>query len=659
MPVLFQRFALLLLSIFALTAQVVPDRAGTGDRANDSTGTLVYDARLREFRCWSEGALLQNSRQHLCDPAAGWHPVNANLYLVNGQSVNVLVMNGVAEDIFSLDVKADDLAEPTVPISGALSELPKLQSIPPAPTVLAGLNTQFVSGPAPIMASSIYRMLITLEDKDFKAWFSPTLIDPLSAKEVTDLLAVDLPTAIAQATPSAEMIAGLTSVNAALSGIHNPSGMDDWVTQVRSLVLLLDREAALRSQLVASGVAAAGKTISDAYAASRASPIQKAAAINVQDFQQTANNFAAGFGQNPYARITAITVGANGNFQSAGMEAILNPINEARASLSASTILARLQANLTTVADNAPAFQLAEQRREGLENELTTLAGQYSSTSGVFALQTAWNQSANLTISAAAMLNNAAKTLPLEPAFDVLPAGQWFSNKTITLTVKQGQRVALFDVAGLSDATRTGVTGGDTPAAKSTQVAATDLAAARVIQFPIYTLYHLKLGLGFVYSFAPDNRYQVDKVTTGSGSSATTQQFIDQTRARDYNILATVNLVVFPWARHAFPWRPRFDGEPRPPFYKDLGAMVGFSVTSPNRDFLLGGSWFPRSSPVGIQLGWHIALRDYPPDDVKDLTQPVTGRIINLQLKRLDGLAVGLVFTTDFFGKVFAPVFKP
>jgi hypothetical protein len=31
------------------------------------------------------------------------------------------------------------------------------------------------------------------------------------------------------------------------------------------------------------------------------------------------------------------------------------------------------------------------------------------------------------------------------------------------------------------------VTGGDTPAAKSTQVAAADLAAARVLQFPIYT----------------------------------------------------------------------------------------------------------------------------------------------------------------------------
>ena len=246
----------------------------------------------------------------------------------------------------------------------------------------------------------------------------------------------------------------------------------------------------------------------------------------------------------------------------------------------------------------------------------------------------------------------------MQPPFDLLPAGQWFTNKTITLTVKQGQRVALFDLGGLADATRAGVTGGDTPAAKSTQVATADLAAARVIQFPIYTPYHFKLGFGFVYSTAHNNKYQIDKVTTGSGTSAVTQEYIDQTSNRGYNILATANLIVFPWARHAFPWRPRFDGEPHSYFYQDIGTMIGFSVTSPSRDFVLGGSWFPPSSPVGVQLGWHIALRDYPPNGV-DITQPITDRVITLKLKRLNGFAAGLVFTTDFFGKVFAPIFKP
>jgi len=259
--------------------------------------------------------------------------------------------------------------------------------------------------------------------------------------------------------------------------------------------------------------------------------------------------------------------------------------------------------------------------------------------------------------------------LPLESELQVLPVGKWFSSKTITVSLKQGQRVALFDLGGVSDSTRASVTGGDNPGAKATQATAADLAVVRTLQFSVYNLYHFQLGLGFVYSTAEDKRFQVDTVTTGSGASATTQKFIDQTRSRSYNLLGTVNVIIFPWARHAFPWRPRYlatstsvpglmQTEKKPRFYQNFGPMFGFSITSPNRDFLLGGVWFPRPSPVGLQFGWHIALRDYPPDGT-DITQPLTGRVVTLQQKRIDGFAVGLVFTTDFFGKVFAPIFKP
>jgi hypothetical protein len=126
-PMLIKRLSMLLLAAWALKAQSVPRHAATGGHINRSTGTLVYDARLREFRCWSEGSLLPEAHQQVCQTAFGWHPVNANLYFTNGQAVNVLIMNGVAEDTFSLDVTADDLAEPTVPISRTLSELPKFR----------------------------------------------------------------------------------------------------------------------------------------------------------------------------------------------------------------------------------------------------------------------------------------------------------------------------------------------------------------------------------------------------------------------------------------------------------------------------------------------------------------------------------------------------
>ena len=90
----------------------------------------------------------------------------------------------------------------------------------------------------------------------------------------------------------------------------------------------------------------------------------------------------------------------------------------------------------------------------------------------------------------------------------------------------------------------------------------------------------------------------------------------------------------------------------------DFGSMIGFGLGSPTKDFVVGAAWCPRSSPVGLQLGWHIALRDYPPDGT-DMTKPITDPTVTLKQKRLNGVTAGVVFTTDFFAKTFGAVFKP
>jgi hypothetical protein len=69
--------------------------------SRESIATLVYDAKLREFRCWSEGALKVDFRATLCKSDDGWHPLNANLYFVRSQSITLVVTDAVAEDIFS------------------------------------------------------------------------------------------------------------------------------------------------------------------------------------------------------------------------------------------------------------------------------------------------------------------------------------------------------------------------------------------------------------------------------------------------------------------------------------------------------------------------------------------------------------------------------
>ncbi len=103
--------------------------------ATPTEATLAYDVATREYLCWREGSLTEDARKtadlRSCDSKQGWHPVTGNLYFVRGQSINVLLVNGLVGDIFTLEVKAEDLPEPAVAIAGEIKELPKLAEVDP------------------------------------------------------------------------------------------------------------------------------------------------------------------------------------------------------------------------------------------------------------------------------------------------------------------------------------------------------------------------------------------------------------------------------------------------------------------------------------------------------------------------------------------------
>jgi hypothetical protein len=648
--------------------------------ANKSSATIVYDVKLKEFLCWHEGALTDDVRRNPCDYSNvdyGWHPMTGNLYFVRAEAVSVLLVNAVAVDLFSLDVKVDDLAEPTVPVTGSLTELPKLLPIPPAPTVIAGNKVAFsATTPSIRPEDALIRLLTTTADKDFKSWVQGKLIDPLNPKEVSDLISQDVTGALQQLSTAPTFIAEVATLQTDLKNIQEPATAGEIVDRTRALARLLEREAGLRSRLTATGIVTGGKTINDALVALRSAAVQRATSTDNTNFQNLTSDIEQALPpEHRYSRIDAIIQDGkdfkidpsykdSGDFSD--FSEFLRKIGSVAPKPLTKDLLTTLKKNLIVLSDMWSDILNAQLRRDVLETVQGKVDAENKSNSGVFELQKQLVALTDGTIQKAVTLNAKARSLPLDDFLRLLPVGQWFTSKTITVTLKQGQRVALFDVGGVSDATRTSVTGGDNPAAKQTQITATDLTAARTLQFPIYNLYHFQIGLGFVYSTAEDKRFAVDTVTLPSGA---TEKFIDQTRSRDYNLLGTVNVIIFPWARHAFPWRARYVAtsttvpglartEKRPHFYNDIGPMFGFSITSPNRDFLIGGAWFPRPSPVGLQLGWHLALRDYPPSGI-DITQPIADRVARLQQRRINGFFVGLVFTTDFFGKVFAPIFKP
>lgn len=639
---------------------VFPAKAQRPSLSEPKNATIVFDAGIREFTCWSEGELTSAKRTAPCDSALGWHPVTAALHFTRGELLTVLVIRGVANDIFSVEVTADDLAPPTTPVSGSFADLTKLQPIPALATLILGTSVKAALVPVCPSRSptALLRGAPTVAPKDFAANLENWFIAPLSVKEVLDLLAADYSTPLkAIEKDVSDYLPIAARIQSDVNHLTTPHDFDTWVSDSKRLSIEIDRAAALRTRIVASGFPAFAKTISDAAAAAQVKNVSCALGIYADSLQQLADAVRLVVGDEPYVHIERISVaGAHFSSTSAPLNALLSRIERAAApTVPAATQLTSLKANLNTLVDSFAAIQSASDRRAALGKVTTSLAA------GRTNLDDAAEPLAVLTDSLtakAAGIDSVGNTLSLPMPYNLLVVGQWFANKTISMTLKQGARLRQFDVGAVSDATRISL-GGDQPPAKPTTTAVGDLSATRTLRFPVYDTYHVELGLGFVYSTARDDRFQVDQVTTGTGNATVTQQFIDQTRARSYTLVPTANVIVYPFPRHDFPWRARYPGEPKPGFYEDLGVMAGFGLSNPARDILLGMSWRPVASPIGLQFAWHMAFRDYPPAD-HDIANPLpdTTRVFILPQRRINGFAGGLYFTTDFFTKIFATIFK-
>jgi hypothetical protein len=428
----------------------------------------------------------------------------------------------------------------------------------------------------------------------------------------------------------------------------------------RSLSLFIERQRALRDRTVVLGLAATARPIIDADKQARSAPIQRALAINVSSYGNLVSNLSAAFPSDArYSRIESISVSQTtpAKYQSAvtdpSLQDFLTQINGSADGSADAMGLARLKRNLVVGMESLSDLRLSLQRLTRIHSANETLSSYMKENENISALQSALDSNSTRTIELARKLNSAAHTLKLESDLSLLPVGTWYASKELTIKINQGQRFGLYDIGAVVDDTRTEVIGTEpNPSPKNAQIAAAAASTVRTTKVRVYNTYRFQLGFGFVYSGAPDDRFQVVKQTTGS----VTETRIEQTRSRDYNILATVDVLVYPFARTNFPWKARYVGEEPPAFYKDFAALVGFSITSPNRDFLFGGAWMRRRSPIGLKAGWHVALRDYPPQNVP-LGVPISQEV-GLEQEVKGGLFVGLTFTTDFFSKVITPIFK-
>jgi hypothetical protein len=647
--------------------------------------TIVYDVKLREFTCWTEAPLMpplvanpvvatgSSPQRTVCDAKSQWHPVTSDLYFLRGQAISILLVNAVALDLFSIEIAVEDLAEPAVPVAGSFGELPKLLPLVPSPTLVPGVGVALSAAVATVKPSAVYRRLTASEEKDFAAWVQSVLIAPLTGAPVNDFLALDSATALDRLDVNTmkAWLAEVETLTKAVSSISEPVDTDALLDRTRTLVGLLEVQHALRGRLAANGIPQAGKTVADGLKQLSTTALAPAIAIDSDDFGNVIADFESAFPDDVrYGRINAITIDAKGNlivdpkYKDSGnphvdMKEVLSRIQSAAGGSVPAAELTRLKKNLNALFDVWNDVRSARFQAELLNAARVNVEAHRKAPTSVFVLQTALNQLADATISKASRLNLAGATIPLDDRLRVVTVGQWFSSKAVTVTVKKGQRAAMFDVGGVI-----GAAGGsaiepkpEDAKAPTVQPAIADLATTRTFRFPVYNAYHFQLGLGAAYSTADNVEFKVSTVTTGSGESAKTEKFIEQTVARDYNLLWTANLIIFPQARHAFPWRPRYVGEHGPKWWTNVGALVGFSIPDPTRNFLFGGAWFPDRNTVGLQVSWHLALRDVFVGD--DPEAALSDRVTVLERKRFNGVSFGLIVTPDFFTKVLAPIFKP
>lgn len=624
-------------------------------RSTAKSGVLVYDASTREFRWWREGNSDTASAASLCALAPqGVHPVTPSLYFVRGEAIGITVCNATIQDLLDLDVKVDDLDEPSVSVSGSLSSLPTLLTIPPLPAVFAGAATSLAAAPSAVKPTKLLlERLATLTNKDFSAELERDVLGPLSSKEVDAFLSVDWDTMDSVALLSKNYLPIATSIQNDVNGVGRPGEIGEWAKDVHRLAALINQALALRTRLVGAGLPTAVKGVNDALLAAQTPPLRRALAVDPSDLVALNSVIQTAFTHDPYEDIDATAIQHN-HFQPLPPD--LAPLSNYIPNVATLSRLKNLRANLKTLADSAAAIAQATERRTDLATIVSGATQQRTDSCGPYALQNAIRRLSDSLTAKASALNSLGDSLPLTGTYARLPVGRWFANKTITITVKQGQRARTFDVAGVADASRTDLLTGTTPNAGAASNAPADLADARTIHVPVYNTYHVILALGFAYSSARDDRFQVDKVTA-SGASATTQEFIDQTRSRDYTVLPTANILIFPWARNNFPLVPRYDGEHQPGLRDDFAVMGGFGVTNPTRDFLLGAAFVPHNGVVGIQVAWHGALRDYPPRGI-DISMPDTSRVVVLRQRLLSGLSAGVLVTTDFFTNVLGALFK-
>jgi hypothetical protein len=675
------RFALSLLVLLLLGP------SGSRALAADKDITIVYDVELKQFRCWYEGQPVPKA----CGKG-GSHIFEEGVHFYRGETIYLQFAGAHVADLFTVELTVNDITEPTVPIFGAISDLPKVKLIEAAETLIPAPGVVTVAGNVSISAI-LYASLDQMEKAEFQKYLEDTILTPTASDKFLNFINANANVIItnldAQLKRSGHFVKealsiqssfesnGLNSLNQTYcittSGTSTQADADQFLKHLRELVRTIARQRALREEIITAGLATDGKALVEQYKLFNDPFIARLGRIKVDDLKTFRDDFNIDF---PVSDRTRLIRGIVLD-KTQSPKYLLAPGNADRepgflknintnAGLLNDEGLKRLKDNLLLLASRWGEFELAVDRLDKFQTIATKLESYQARTPdrvdtddplSVFQYQILLNRVGQVGIRAADTANCIAQNMPLPDPYDHIVLGRWFGSKDVAVTVKQGTRLPLFQIEGVAQTGRIPAAGGDNSQLGTTQTARIDPVAVRQAKFSIHNTYHFQLAAGFVVSTMRDERFQLAQRTITEGMTMRTEKFFVQTRDRSYHFLPTIELLIYPQAREYFPWKSRYPGERRPSVLKEMGLLVGFSLVNPTKDFFFGTAWMSRGG-FGIKGGLHLGFKDTLPKGIEPgetLTDEIT--VVQQKLKR--GAFFGVSMTTQVFKDIFGVIFKP
>lgn len=469
-----------------------------------------------------------------------------------------------------------------------------------------------------------------------------------------------------------------------------------FVDNVRHLEHLFKRQEALRGVIASYGLAEAGKIISEQIKLLDDPVLRRMLEIDETTLGDLLilydNDFPQPDRRQLINQITLKQVQGKNQYTldpDPPTDPFLDAINNENSPGVTKTDLEKLKANLLVMADQWNNLNLAVRRISAYRNLATRLdiyrkgecdaedmnkmrcdqpmKTKREEAKTIFEYQQELNEINALGIRLAYAANCIAQNMPLpsstQKPLDRIELGRWFANKEIALTVKQGSRVALFNVGGVAQSGRIAVAGGASGQAAAVTTAPQAAAAVRQTRFRIHNRYLFQLSAGYMVSTMKDANYELaNRTVVITDTTSRMENFFVRTRNRGYHFLPTIELIIYPKRRDFMPWKARYEGEKKPKF-KNLGLLLGFSLADPSQDFLFGVAWLPRQG-IGLKAGLHVGFEDELPKGValidgQDISAPLTEELTFVREKLDYGIFAGLTLNSQLFKEVFGLILQP